>query len=68
MPYQRSRMRSKTTTVSLTDRPMMVSAAARKMPSIGLSSQAKTPVTITTSWNIAITAAAPNVHLKRNAR
>ena len=61
-------MRSKTTTVSLTDRPMIVIAAARKMPSIGLSSQAKRPTTSITSWAIATTAATPKVHLKRMAR
>ena len=47
---------------------MMVSAAARKTPSIGLPSQAKRPTTSTTSWNIASTAATPKVHLNRIAR
>ena len=67
-PHQRSRMRSKTTTVSLTDRPTIVIAAARKMPSIGFCSQAKRPTTRITSCAIASTAATPKVHLKRMAR
>ena len=67
-PCQRSRTRSNTTTVSLTESPTMVMAAARKIPSMGFSSQAKSPTTSTTSWAIARTAATPKVHLKRKAR
>jgi hypothetical protein len=63
-----SRIRSKTTTESFTDRPMMVKAAARKMPSMGLPSHAKMPTTMITSWNIASTAEAPIVHLNRIPR
>ena len=47
---------------------MTVSSAARKTPSIGLPSQAKTPTSTITSCAIAATADAPSVHRKRNAR
>ena len=43
---QVSRTRSIVTTESFTDTPMIVSAAARKTPSIGLPSQAKMPTTM----------------------
>jgi hypothetical protein len=60
-----SRMRSNATTESFTEYPMIVSSAARNTPSTGLPSQAKTPVTMTTSWNIASTAPAANVQRNR---
>ncbi len=63
-----SRMRSMVTTESLTDTPMIVRAAARKMPSIGLPSQANRPITRTTSCSIASTVPAAKVHRKRIAR
>jgi hypothetical protein len=47
---------------------LIVSAAARKTPSIGLPSQAKMPMTISTSWSIASTVLAAKVHRKRMAR
>ena len=40
---------------------MIVSSAARKTPSIGLWSQAKTPATTMMSWNMATTAPVANV-------
>ena len=52
-----SRTRSSVTMLSLTETPMIVSAAARKTPSTGLPSQANTPTTIATSCSIASTAA-----------
>ena len=61
-------MRSIVTTESLTETPMMVSAAARKTPSIGLPSQAKIPTTISTSCSIASTVPAAKVQRKRTAR
>ena len=47
---------------------MTVSIAARKTPSIGLPSQANSPITTETSTSSASTAAAPNVHRNRKAR
>ncbi len=46
---------------------MTVSSTARNTPSSGLPSQANSPSTIATSWNIATTAAAPNVQRNRTA-
>jgi hypothetical protein len=65
---QVSRMRSMVTTESFTDTPMMVSAAARNTPSIGLPSQAKIPTTSTTSCSMASTVPAAIVQRKRSAR
>ena len=63
-----SRIRSKITIVSLTARPMIDSTAARNTPSTGLPSHAKMPTTVSTTCDIATTAAAAYVHRKRNAR
>ena len=65
---QVSRIRSRVTMESLTETPMMVSAAARKMPSIGLPSQANSPTTMSTSCSIASTAAPAKVQRNRTAR
>ena len=68
LPRVRSRIRSKTTMVSLTARPMIESTAARNTPSMGLPSQANTPTTVSTTCTIESTAAAAYVHRNRNAR
>ena len=54
-----SRIRSKTTTESLTVYPMIVRIAASHKPSMGLPVQAKTPTTTATVCTSASTAPAP---------
>ena len=68
VPRVRSRIRSKTTIVSLTASPMIESTAARNTPSMGLPSQANTPTTVSTTCAIDSTAAAAYVQRNRNAR
>ncbi len=61
-------MRSNTTIVSLTARPMIDSTAARNTPSIGLPHHANTPTTVSTTDDIDSTAAAAYVQRNRHAR
>ena len=71
-PFFRSRMfsriRSKTTTVSVSEYPPMVSSAVMNSRSISIPRIQKIPTTAKMSWKVAIAAATPNLNSNRHAR
>ena len=63
-----SRIRSKTTTVSVREYPPTVSSAVMKRRSFSIPKIQKIPTSAKMSWKVATAAATPNLNSNRHAR